>query len=122
VKLNIEIVLAILMVNLATVMVNDLSVFQGAVIIDPVNETQMEDTFNVTGLSEWDPPESGSLFGDVKQALILLFTLNHFIDAFPNTLSSMGVPALMTGPIGTIMVVIWWLGVVDLISGGNMLG
>lgn len=120
-KLNVEIILAIIFVNLATVMVNDLTVFEGAIIIDPVNQTEMEDTFNATDLSQWDPPESGSLFGDIKQALISLLTLNHFIDAFPNTLSSMGVPAFMTDPMGMIIAIIWWLGIVDLISGGNLL-
>ena len=121
-KLNIEIVLAIIILNLATGVVNELTVFEGAVIVDPVNQTEMEETFNATDFTGWDPPESGSLFGDVKQALISVLTLNHFITAFPNTLSSMGVPSIMTSPMGTIMIVIWWLGVVDLISGGNLLG
>ena len=120
-KLNVELILAIMVVNLATVMVNDLTVFEGAVIIDPVNQTQLEDTFNATDVSQWDPPESGSLFGDIKQGLIMILTLNHFIDAFPNTLASMGVPSLMTAPIGTLMIIIWWIGIVDLISGGSLL-
>jgi len=120
-KLNVELVLIIIIVNLATVMVNDLTVFEGATIIDPVNQTELTDTFNASDVSQWDPPESGSLFGDIKQGLIMILTLNHFIDAFPNTLSSMGVPSLMTEPMGTIMIMVWWLGIVDLISGGNLL-
>lgn len=121
-RLNVEIVLAIIMLNVTTVFVNDLTVFQGAVIIDPINETQMGATFNATDLSNWDPPESGSLFGDVKQAVISLMTLGNFITAFPNMLESMGVPSVITSPMGTIMTVIWWLGILDLISGGNVFG
>lgn len=116
-------IFCMLILSVSTELVNDLPLFEGVEVVTPYDPSQLEESLNATELaSNWDPPVSGGLFGDVKGALGILSRLNKFIFAFPAILADLGTPTTWINAFNTIWAVLWLLSVADMISGGKILG
>jgi hypothetical protein len=112
------------MLNATTVLVNGLPIWGSSELLDPYNQTQLDSSLDGWNMSDsWDPPESGGLFGDVKAGLENLDRLQAFIEAFPSILMSFEwIPTLWITYFSTVWSFVWWLSVLDLITGGKIFG
>jgi len=111
------------LLNTATVLVNGLPIWGGIDTGPQYNSSQLTDSLNSTELGDnWDPPESGGLFGDVKAAIQMLKRLNNFITAFPQMWADLSLPAYLVAIFGDVWAFVWWLSILDLISGGKIFG
>ena len=116
-------ILCMFTLNVATVFVNGLPLFDGTEILTPYDPDQVNEALNASELVDrWDPPESGGLFGDVKGGIQNLKRLNNFINSFPSILADMGLPKSLGDAFMMIWNFIWWLSIIDLIMGGKIFG
>jgi hypothetical protein len=109
--------------NTTTIFVDSLDIWGGIEDPTPYNTSQLEESLNGTEQAQnWDPPESGGLFGDVKAGLQALDRFRSFIYAFPNILANVGVPDQLIILFNNIWTVFWFISIVDLIMGGKIFG
>lgn len=112
-----------IVLNMTTLFVNELPVFNDVETMTPYNSSQLTNAINGTDTAtNWDPPESGGLFGDQKSTLQSLLTLGGFVDAFPAIWLELGLPVELVNLFSDISVIVWWFTVLDLISGGKIYG
>jgi len=109
--------------NTSTLLVSSLPIWGGEVDGISYNSSQLAEALNATEAGDnWDPPESGGLFGDVKASLEMLDRLDSFIRAFPDIWADIGLSSELVIIFSDVWAFIWWISIVDMISGGKIFG
>jgi hypothetical protein len=113
------------LLNATVGLTNSLPIFGGESYTEPYNNTQLTEALNGTELGQnWDPPESGGLFGDVKAFITSLEEWSSFMRAVPNIIETIlpWMPAAFLELFEIVWVVTQWILIGDLISGGKIFG
>lgn len=122
-KRGIFLILCMFTLNCATIFVNNIPLFEGVETLDPYDPEQITEALNASEMQDrWDPPESGGLFGDVKATLQNLKRLDQFIVTFPAMWLELGLPQSLVNIFASLWSFIWWLSILDMISGGKIFG
>ena len=122
-KRGVFLLLCMFTLNVSTMFVNSIPLFDGVTSLDPFSPDQITEALNASEMQDrWDPPESGGLFGDVKATLQNLKRLDQFIVTFPSMWSELGLPQSLVNIFSSLWSFIWWLSILDFISGGKIFG